>query len=180
MNARFEEVAERLSPGILPTSAKTADNEIGDPLFDAWTFTAKPDRSIDLSFTERGTRAVIGLHRSWAELVKAGNNLIIDYTYHDSVLFMHLLTCLKSVVGRRLDRLIVIEIDESFTSIQESETSAPKNSFPAGFALSTFKNQKHLRQLTFGSAHRCLVKVTDKLDAASDTAYRFIRQTGLL
>ena len=180
IRSSFNEIIERLPSSVLPTSHRASDHEIGDDLFDAWTFSEKPDGSVDLCLTERGTRAVIGIHKSWVEIVKAGNNLIIDYTFYDAVLFKHLLTQLKSVAGRVLDRLIVVEIEESLSSIQTRHSSTNTDLFPSGFTLSTFKKQKDLRELNMGSAQRCVVKVSDKLDTAIDTAYRFIRRTGLL
>jgi hypothetical protein len=180
VSASVEEVLNRLPLAVQPKSQRASDKEVGDELFDAWTFSERPDGSIDLSFTEKGTRTLIGLHKSWMEIAKAGNNLIIDYTFHDQVLLKHLLTQLTSIVGRKLDRLIVIEFEESLSSLTRTESTASNDRFPPGFVLSTFKKQKELKQINFGAAHRCTIKATEQTEAATDTAYRFIRKTALL
>ena len=173
---------ERVSPRLIPHLDDSKSVEGGDEMFDAWTISENPDRSVGIRLTEKGTRLMIGIHRGWIEIIRSGNNLVIDYTVHDHLLLKHLLSQLKAVLGRRLDRLIVVEYEESFSLLQQAERDCTNNQYPRGFVLSTFKNLKDLKNISMGSAHRIRPPKPDPTDLSqtTDTVYRLMCQTGLL
>lgn len=180
VRASSDEIVNRIPSGVAPRSNPSTSDEDGDNLFHAWTYSERPDRSVDIHFTELGTRVWLGLHKSWIEIVRAGNNLIIDYTIFDPILFKHLLGQLKSVMGRKLERLILIDYQTPLASLQQFERDNPNNPFPIGFALSTFKKLNELSQLSFGSAHRLVLRDTGQRKSQCDHAYSFIYRSGLL
>jgi|LauGreDrversion4_2_1035121.scaffolds.fasta_scaffold52516_2 hypothetical protein len=180
IRASSNELIERIPSGVVPRSDMSISDDAGDSLFDAWTCSEQPDGSVDVRLTALGSRVMLGLHKAWMEIVRAGNNLIIDYTMFDPIFLKHLLSQLKSVLGRNLDRLIFIEYQSSLTLLQESERENPSNPFPIGFALSSFKKQKELSQLSLGYGHRMVLRESEKSIQLCDTAYRFISKSGLL
>jgi hypothetical protein len=180
VRASADEIVTRIPSGVAPRSDSSTSVVDGDNLFHAWTCSERPDRSVDMHLTEMGTRVMIGLHKSWIEIVRAGNNLIIDYTIFDPILLKHLLGQLKTVVGRKLERLILIDYQTSLASLRQFERENPINPLPVGFALSTFKKLNELSQLSFGSAHRLVLQDTGQPKSQCDHAYSFIYRSGLL
>ena len=163
---------------LWPTGADETD--IGDPIFDGWVYSRHSDGSRSLKLAERGARCASGFHRSWSSILKAGNNLIIDYSVIEKSLFADLLQVFKKALGSAYPGLIAIDLQFPLSPICEREKSGASK-HPVGFVLSS---HKLCRDIIFDknikNVHKIEVPFGIQTDKLADLVYTRILDTGLV
>ena len=177
------ELFGRLPRTIFPDIDSSASPNVGDPMFHAWTYVKQPDGAMNLVLADRGVRCMHGLHRSWSCFVQSGCNLLIEYCVTDESLLNDLFSVLRSVLGRKLERLVIVDLRGPISDLirREADTNKTAGIHPTGFALSTFKLSRNLRSFpTY--ATRILIDVAPGTTAeeVADKTYRSVYRTRLL